>query len=1129
VEFRVLGDLEVGHDGVTIPLGAHQQRAILAILILHAGQVVSADRLMDELWGGEPPSRAAKTVQVYVSRLRKALRTVSGTSDELIVTRDNGYVLQVDPEQLDVRVFERLLDEGRQVYTERAFERAADVLAEGLGLWYGPPLADFTFDPFAAREIARLNELYLEALELRIGADLELGRHAALVAELEILSAEHPLRERLRGQRMLALYRSGRQSEALELYAQTRRLLVDELGIEPSAELRELQQAMLRQDPGLRPAPAPELPVDSSAGDVVARRRRRLKLSLAGIALVTGLIAVTALTHRGAGQITVRANSVAIIDPAHDAVVGQVPVGVRPGDITAGAGALWVANLDDNSVTQIDPTGEQVVRTLTTGTSIDGLTTAGGALWTLDGPDDTVLRIDPAFAHATDVVKRTRLGKPREGSDTRVSPIAAGPGSVWASNGFAGVDRIPTGSGDIKATADVGNEPSAIAAGASATWVADDVDNSVSRIARVGVVTNTIPVGDDPSAIAVGAGAVWVADTGSGDVTRIDPATNSTQTTIDVGAGPTGVAVGLGAVWVANSLDGSVSRIDPRTNHVIATIKVGGSPDRVAVAAGRLWVTVQAGSPPPSAVPGGTLRIVQHKDFNSTDPAILVSYGPQAAQLEYATCAKLLDYPDRPGPGGSQLTPEVATAMPTVSADGRIYTFTVRPGFRFSPPSNQPVTAHAFQRALERFLSPVMHPQALLTAFMANIAGYRAYRSGKASHLAGVTATGRTLTIRLAHADPSLPTRIAMPYFCAVPPDTPIRAQGIDSIPSAGPYYVAVHDPGRELILRRNPNYRGLRPRRPAKIDYRFGVTAQQGAAQVESGHADYANAAIGDQHFATSLSPNAKARLERLYGQHSSAARAGRQQYFINRTLALQYLLLNSHRPLFASVRMRRAVNLAIDRSTLAKTAGPDYSGLPTDQYLPTGMPGFRDADIYPLGRPDVARARRLVGRRHRHAVMYTCNLPACLDLAAVVKADLGAIGIHVEVKSFSIFPMFGREFTRGEPFDIGWYGWSVDYPDPSDFIDLPFAGSDAAFPGTGAERYAPRIAAASRLGGRQRLRAYGQLDIDLARHAAPAVAFANLTAEDFFSAATGCQVFQPIYGMDLGALCRRGRPRVR
>jgi YVTN family beta-propeller protein len=1122
VEFRVLGDLEVRHQGEAIPLGAHQQRAVLAMLVLYAGEVVSGDRLMDELWGDEPPARAAKTVQVYVSRLRKALTGAGGTSSDPIVTRDHGYVLRVDPAQVDLRVFERLLDEGRRAHAERAFERAGDVLREALALWRGPPLADFTFDAFAAREIARLEELRLEALELRIDADLELGRHAALVAELEMLTAQHPLRERLCAQRMLALYRSGRQSEALALYAATRRLLVDELGIEPSAVLRELQQAMLRQDPALQQVLPPRRRIAVAGDHVATGRRRWLAPTLACVAVAAGLVALVGLlTHQGNAGVSVGANSVAVIDPARNAVVGQVPVGVRPGDISSGAGGIWVANLDDDSVSQIDPRRAKVVRTLSTGTSVDGVTTAGGAVWTMDAPDAIVLRIDPAFAN---VVKRIHVGKPLGGFRQTI-PIAAGSGSVWASTGVAAVARIASGSGDIEATADVGNEPAGIADGAGATWVADDLDHTVSRIDRSGIVTTTIPVGQGASAIAVGAGAVWVANTVDGNVTRIDPVTSAAKTTIDVGAGPTGIAVGFGAVWVANSLDGTVSRIDPLADHVVDTIEVGGSPDHVAVAAGRVWVSVQAGSPPETTLAGGTLHIVQQKDFNSTDPAILSSFGPQAAQLEFATCAKLLNYPDRPAPQGSKLVPEVAAAMPRVSADGRTYTFTVRRGFRFSPPSNQPVTAHAFQRALERFLSPTMQPQDELAVLMANLAGYGAYRSGRASHVAGIAATDSTLTIRLAHRDSSLPARIAMPYFCAVPPDTPIRANGIDAIPSAGPYYIALHDANRELVLRRNPNYHGSRPRRLAQIHYRFGVAPQQGTSLVESGQADYANAAIGDQNFASSVSEGVKARLDRRYGRHSPAARAGHQRYFINRTLALQYLLLNSRRPLFASPRMRQAVNFAVDRSALAKMAGPGYSGLPTDQYLPTGMPGFRDADIYPLGRPNVARAQRLAGRRHRHAVMYTCNLSACLNLAAIVRANLRDVGIDVEVKSFSIYPMFAREYTKGEPFDIGYYGYSVDYPDPSNFIDLPFTRTDAAFPGAGAERYKPRIAAASRLGGEQRLHAYGQLDVDLATHAAPAVAFANLTAEDLFSARIGCQVFHPMYGIDLGSLCRRGQ----
>jgi YVTN family beta-propeller protein len=1121
VQFRVLGDLAVQHDHRAISLGAHQQRALLAILVVNAGEVVTADRLIDGIWGDEPPARAAKTVQVYVSRLRKALAAGAGAAaDDVIVTRDHGYALHVDPDQVDAAVFERLLAEGRRELADGAFALAAERLNEALALWRGPALSDFTFDAWAAEEIARLEELRLEALESRIDADLELGRHAALVAELEALIARHPLREHLRGQLMLALYRGGRQSDALAVFKETRRVLVDELGLEPGPALRARHEAILRQDPALD-ASAP-LPPSAVEREGERRLPRWAVAGVLGTLVAAAAVAAVLVLASGGAPVTVAPNSVAVIDPGRNAVTRAIAVGARPGDISTGAGGVWVANLDDDSVSKIDPRAARVVSTWSTGKSVDGLTTAGGAVWTLDGPDATALRIDPNFGQ---VVKRTPLGKAPGGTSTaRPSPIGAAPNAVWAATGSAGVARIAMSSGDVTGTASLGNEPAGIADGAGATWVADDLDDTVSRIDRAGVVTGATAVGHTASAIAVGAAGVWVADTADAKVTRLDPATGAATDTIDVGAGPSGIAVGAGAVWVANSLDGTVSRIDPQTNRVVDTIHVGGSPDRVAIAAGRVWVTVQAGTAPVGAVSGGIVRILQQTDFNSTDPALMASYGPQAAQLEFATCAKLLDYPDQRAPQGTRLVPEVAAAMPAVSADGRAYTFTVRPGFRFSPPSGQPVTARAFAHALERFLSPRVHDPAGIDFVFSNVVGYAAYHSGRARHLAGLTATDRTLTIRLQRPDPRLPALMAMPYLCAVPPDTPIRAQGIDRIPSAGPYYIAFHAPGRELTLLPNPYYRGSRPRRPTEIDYRFGFTPDRAAALVESGRADYADAAVGDPHVAASVTPALRARLRERYGPGSAAARANRQRYFVDRTLGLQYLLLNSRRKLLATARMRRAVNFALNRSALAATAGPGFFGLPTDQYLPTGMPGFRDADIYPLGGPDVARARSLAGGRRRHAVMYTCNKAACLRGAEIVKANLGAIGIDVQIRRFPILEMFRREFTPGEPYDLGWWGWTVDYPDPSDFVDIALAGPvyDPRL-NRDASPYRRQRAQLSGLSGEQRLRGYGRLDVDLAARSAPLAAFANLTGDDFFSAPIGCQVFQPIYGMDLGALCRR------
>ena len=251
----MLGPLEAVHDGMQVPLGSRKQRALLAILLLRANEVVAPDALIDELWGERPPPSAAHTLQVYVSRLRSAFRQ-GGGDDGILVTRPAGYLLRVGFGELDLHRFEHLAEEGRRALASDSPERAAERLREALALWRGDPLADLAFEPFARIDVERLEELRLAALEDRIDADLALGRHTALVPETERLVAQYPLRERLRGQRMLALYRAGRQADALTAYRETRDYLVGELGLEPRKELRALEQAMLRQDESLELAPS---------------------------------------------------------------------------------------------------------------------------------------------------------------------------------------------------------------------------------------------------------------------------------------------------------------------------------------------------------------------------------------------------------------------------------------------------------------------------------------------------------------------------------------------------------------------------------------------------------------------------------------------------------------------------------------------------------------------------------------------------------------------------------------------------------------------------------------------------------------------------------------------------------
>jgi DNA-binding SARP family transcriptional activator len=253
VEFRILGPLEVRHEGRPVHIGGAKERALLALLLLHAGEPVSVDRLIDELWGASPPATARKSVQVRVAGLRRAVR------GDVLLTRGDAYLVRLEPNQLDLQRFEHLLSEADRALAAGDPSAAVATLDGALVLWRGPPLADFAYESFAQPAIARLEELRVRALELRVEAQLELGLHARVIVGLEDLVAAHPFRERLREQLMLALFRDGRQAEALDLYRRTREEFVAELGIEPGGALQKLHQAILRQDPSLDgPLAAPE-------------------------------------------------------------------------------------------------------------------------------------------------------------------------------------------------------------------------------------------------------------------------------------------------------------------------------------------------------------------------------------------------------------------------------------------------------------------------------------------------------------------------------------------------------------------------------------------------------------------------------------------------------------------------------------------------------------------------------------------------------------------------------------------------------------------------------------------------------------------------------------------------------
>jgi YVTN family beta-propeller protein len=595
LEFLILGPLEVRDGERTVRLGSAKQRALLGVLLLHANETVSLGRLVDELWGEQPPATAGKLVQGYVHALRKQL------GEGMLRTRPGGYLLSVAPRSLDLSEFEWL----REAAGTAPPPQAHELRRRALALWRGPALADVSFEGPARHTIARLDDLRLATQIDQFDADLQRGGHAQVIGELERLVAEHPYQERLAAQLMLALYRAGRQADALALYRTVRRRLDEELGLEPGQELRDLEGRILRQDPALTlppppPATAPAVAPDAVRGPALAARApARRGVRIAGVVAAATIAAVVAaavvLGRTDGSSVTVAPNAVAFIDPATNRVDATVQVGIRPSAVAYGAGSLWVANLDDRAVTRIDPETRTVVRTIPLNASPDALAVGEDAVWVVNGRLGVLYRLDPAFNSVSG--SRTLA----ERAITYVGGgVAVGGGDVWAAFADSTLARVDPTTLEAATARVTGAGPTSLVLAFGSVWVAiSDASRGVQRFNpqafREGPF-DELTGGRTPSGLAAGAGSLWVSNTEDDSVTRIDPAVAGfgSSLPIGVGDGPTGVAFGAGAVWVANTAAGTVSRIDPESNEVVETIEIGNAPAGVAVANGVVAVSVQA-------------------------------------------------------------------------------------------------------------------------------------------------------------------------------------------------------------------------------------------------------------------------------------------------------------------------------------------------------------------------------------------------------------------------------------------------------------------------------------------------------------------------------------------------------
>jgi len=505
---------------------------------------------------------------------------------------------------------------------------------------------------------------------------------------------------------------------------------------------------------------------------------------------------------------------------------------------------------------------------------------------------------------------------------------------------------------------------------------------------------------------------------------------------------------------------------------------------------------------------GGTFRVsLRAEDFGYIDPALAPSAGSDP--VLGVACGRLLGFPDKPPPAGERLVPDLATGFPRISRNGRTYAFTVRKDARFSTGAR--VTAAAFAREINRVLNRSM--QSPGADAVASIVGAADIMAGKADEASGIRARGNTLTLRLTEPVPDLPARLSTTFFCAVPPSLPVDPEGVGGpLPSAAPYYASKYVPGRGVELKRNRFYRGRRAHHVSAFAVELGDDPPTILTRIERGEVDWGfvpNPIIG---------PRA-GELAAKYGVNKA-------QFFVKPGASfLRLFVLNSSRPLFHNnPQLRRAMNFAIDRKALLAAKGGKFTGSESDQYLIPGVPGFRDAHIYPLKRPNLRRARALAKGhlRDRKAALYVLDNPVAVAQAQIVLADLAKIGVRVSIKILPRSAYFPAVANPREPVDIAWYGYTAsDNLDPYNMINAvldprsPF-GVPAHF---GVPAYLRLMAKAARLTGAARYRAYGKLDVELARKQAPLLPYSYDNQLVLVSKRVGCIVFNP--NLDLGAVC--------
>ena len=752
----------------------------------------------------------------------------------------------------------------------------------------------------------------------------------------------------------------------------------------------------------------------------VWQRHPRLTAGVAAaLAVAVGTASVLVWSPwRPVALAAVRENSLGIIAPDRNEIIGQASLGDQPAEMAVAEDAVWVTNAGSNSVLRIDPETHAVVDTIDVGLSPAGIAIGGGAIWVADSGARTVTRINEASAKVVDTIE---VGN-------GPTAVAFHDGAVWVTNAGDGtLTRVDAASGEAGPATSIGSSPIAIAAYDSGIWVASQEDATVRHLDPISgaLLSAPIQVGSRPSAIAIAGGSVWVANFGDGSISQIDPAHDRVVGVIDVGGAPNDLAVDGSTLWIADST-GAVLRVDSATPAAPPTrIATTSAPQVVEVVGNEVWFASRASA---ASHRGGTLRVVE-EDAESIDP---MNYG--APELQTLIGDTLVGYRRVGGTVGGQLVPHLATAIPTPTDGGLTYAFHLRPGILYS--DGQPLKASDFVFGLQRAFT-VGDPD--IPSFRASVYGALVgadacqpapVKQCDMSHGIVADDTAGTVTFHLATPDPEFLFKLGMEFAHPIRPGTvPADDFASEPYPVTGPYQIASASDD-EIRLSRNPNFHSWDPLvRPDgyadEIVFTFGVTPDRQVAMIESGRADYMLNQIPAEAFAD---------LER--------------QYTPQLHLALQkttFLWMNTALPPFDDPDLRQAITFAIDRSAVVDLRGGIGVTRITCQIIPPNFPGYEPYCPYtkdptaqgrgPWTAPDLAMARQLVahsGAANTPIVVgpFAPRLAPLTDYVVSVLRDIGFRHVTGEIATDSsqVFEaIFGDKRVQ-----IGGFEFIADYPAP-------------------------------------------------------------------------------------------------